>query len=374
VTDGREGVHTPAGSWSSVQQTYVPRAQLPVYERQVFRAPLLGETTEQGHTAGTTVYEDEAVRLWHRDNGILIASNKNKMHAISPKVLDGFLKAVDIAEADYKGLVIWSPDEPFSVGADLQAVLPAFMQGGAKAVEPIVKKFQDTAMRLKYALVPTVAAVSGMALGGGCEFLMHCAKRVANIESYIGLVEIGVGLIPAGGGLKEAALRAAKSLDGATGADPLMFLKGWFTQIAMATVAKSAIDAQKLGYIGANDTIVFNQYELLHVATSEALALSHAGYRPPLAPMIPVAGRSGIATIQSQLVNMRDGGFISAYDFELASKIATVLCGGEVEAGSLVSEQWLLDLERHYFCEALGNPKTQERIMGMLQTGKPVRN
>jgi 3-hydroxyacyl-CoA dehydrogenase len=187
-------------------------------------------------------------------------------------------------------------------------------------------------------------------------------------------VEIGVGLIPAGGGLKEAALRAAKSLDGLTGADPLTFLKGWFTQIAMATVAKSAIDAQKLGYIGANDTIVFNQYELLHVATSEALALSHAGYRPPLAPMIPVAGRSGIATIQSQLVNMRDGGFISAYDFELASKIATVLCGGEVEAGSLVSEQWLLDLERRYFCEALGNPKTQERIMGMLQTGKPVRN
>jgi len=235
-----------------------------------------------------------------------------------------------------------------------------------------VNTFQQTLMRVKYAQVPVVGAVQGLALGGGCELLMSCAKRVAHLESYIGLVEVGVGLVPAGGGLKELALRAASD---AKGNDLFQFLKNYFMNAAMATVSKSALEARQLGFLQSSDTIVFNTYDLLGVTLREAQALSAAGYRPPLkARAIPVAGRSAIATVQGQLVNMRDGGFISEHDFKIGSMIAQIVCGGEVEAGSTVNEQWLLDLERKAFCELVTNPKTQERIMGMLQTGKPVRN
>ena len=306
---------------------------------------------------------------------MLILSLKTKMHVIGPGVINGLAKAIAEAEKNFKGLVIWSADAAdggaFSAGADLQSMLPLFMSGGVKAIEPEVAKLQQAHQALKYANVPVVAAVSGLALGGGCEIMLHAAKRVASIESYIGLVEVGVGLIPAGGGLKEAAVRAAAD---AKGTDILQFLKNYFMNAATAAVSKSALEAQKMGYLAADDVIVFNPYELLHVAKVEARAMFDAGYRPPLKVQVPVIGRYGIATIMAQLVNMRDGGFISAHDFKLGTMIAEIVCGGDVEPGSIVNEQWLLDLERKAFMELLNNPKTQERIMGMMQTGKPVRN
>jgi 3-hydroxyacyl-CoA dehydrogenase len=194
---------------------------------------------------------------------------------------------------------------------------------------------------------------------------------VAALETYMGLVEVGVGLVPAGGGLKEAALRAAAD---AKGNDLLQFLKTYFTNAATAQVSKSALEAKKMGYLSANDTVVFNAHELLHVARVEARAMHDAGYRAPNRALVPVAGRYGMATIGAQLVNMRDGGFISAHDYKLGMMIAEIVSGGDIEPNSLVSEQWLLDLERKAFMELLGHPKTQERIMGMMQTGKPVRN
>jgi 3-hydroxyacyl-CoA dehydrogenase len=238
-------------------------------------------------------------------------------------------------------------------------------------MDPFVKLLQDTFMALKYANVPVVAAVAGLALGGGCELALHASRRVAALESYIGLVEVGVGLIPAGGGLKEAAARAAKE---AKGGDILQFLKAGFTNAAMANVSKSALEAQQMGYLSATDVIVPNAYELLHVAKVEARAMFDAGFRPPLQTLVPVTGRYGWGTIKAQLVNMRDGGFISAHDFKLGDMIAQIVSGGDVDQGSLVSEQWLLDMERKAFLELLNHPKTQERIMGMMQTGKPVRN
>jgi 3-hydroxyacyl-CoA dehydrogenase len=250
-------------------------------------------------------------------------------------------------------------------------MLPLFMSGGVKAIEPVVAQLQQAHQRLKYANVPVVAAVAGLALGGGCELLLHAARRVASIESYIGLVEVGVGLVPAGGGLKEAALRAAAD---AKGNDILQFLKHYFLSAATAAVSKSALEARKMGYLKHDDIIVFNPYELLHVAKVEARAMFDAGYRAPLATLVPVVGRYGVATIMAQLVNMRDGGMISAHDFKLGAMIAEIVSGGAIEEGSLVSEQWLLDLERKAFMELLNHPKTQERIMGMMQTGKPVRN
>ena len=375
VSDGRNGVHAPDGSYSPARKTNVPRSTLPVYQRQVFRAPVAGAAAADGGNAGTTVFEDDSVRIWHQGDEVLILSLKTKMHCIGPGVITGLAKALEQAETNYKGLVLWSADAAaggaFSVGADLQSMLPLFMSGGVKAIEPEVVKLQQANLAMKYASVPVVAAVSGLALGGGCELLMHAAKRVASIESYIGLVEVGVGLIPAGGGLKEAAVRAAAD---AKGNDLLQFLKNYFMSPATAAVSKSALEAKKMGYLAATDVIVFNPYELLHVAKVEARALFDAGYRPPLKALVPVAGRYGMATIMAQLVNMRDGGFISAHDYKLGAMIAEVICGGEVEAGSLVDEQWLLDLERKAFMELLNHPKTQERVMGMMQTGKPVRN
>ncbi|MBE0615679.1 MAG: 3-hydroxyacyl-CoA dehydrogenase/enoyl-CoA hydratase family protein [Burkholderiales bacterium] len=375
VLDGRSGVHAPEGSYSPSRKTNVPRSTLGVYQRQPFRSPVAGDGVPDGSKAGTTVFEDDSVRIWHQGDEVLILSLKTKMHAIGPGVITGLAKAIAEAEKNYKGLVLWNADAaaggPFSVGADLQAMLPLFMSGGVKAIEPAVAELQQAHLAMKYANVPVVAAVAGLALGGGCELLMHAAKRVASIESYIGLVEVGVGLIPAGGGLKEAAVRAAAD---AKGNDLLQFLKNYFMNAATANVSKSALEAKKMGYLGANDVIVFNAYELLHVAKVEARAMFDAGYRPPLRAQVPVAGRYGMATIMAQLVNMRDGGFISAHDYKLGAMIAEIVCGGEVEAGSLVNEQWLLDLERKAFMELLNHPKTQERIMGMMQTGKPVRN
>ena len=375
VTDGRSGVHAPEGSWSPARKTFGRRASLRVFQRLLFRARVGGAAAPVGSTAGTTVFEDDSVRVWHQGDEVLVLSLKTKMHSIGPGVIAGLAKALEEAEKNYKGLVLWSADAAaggaFSVGADLQAMLPLFMSGGVKAIEPAVAALQQAHQAMKYASVPVVAAVSGLALGGGCELLMHAAKRVASIESYIGLVEVGVGLIPAGGGLKEAAVRAAAD---AKGNDLLQFLKNYFMSPATAAVSKSALEAKKMGYLAASDVIVFNAYELLHVAKVETRALFDAGYRPPLRALVPVAGRYGMATIMAQLVNMRDGGFISAHDFKLGAMIAEIVCGGEVEAGSLVSEQWLLDLERKAFMELLEHPKTQERIMGMMQTGKPVRN
>ena len=375
VFDGRTGVHTAEGSWSPEKKAYVPRSNLKVYDRQAFRAPVVGEGAADGKTAGTTVFEDESVRIWHQNDDVLILSTKTKMHVIGPGVVAGLKMAIEEAEKNYKGLVLWNADAAeggaFSAGADLQAMLPAFMAGGAKAIGPEVSKLQNAFMELKYANVPVVAAVAGLALGGGCELALHAAKRVASIESYIGLVEVGVGLVPGGGGLKEAAVRAAND---AKGNDILQFLNKYFLNAATAVVSKSALEAQQMGYLKPTDTIVFNAYELLHVAKVEARAMFDAGYRAPVQKLIPVTGRYGTATIMMQLVNMRDGGFISAHDYKIGSMIAEVVSGGDVEQGSLVSEQWLLDLERKAFVELLGNPKTQERIMGMMQTGKPVRN
>jgi 3-hydroxyacyl-CoA dehydrogenase len=378
----RGGVHQPEGSWSPATKSFVGRSTHPIYNRQIFRAAISGDGVADGKTGGTTVFEDESIRLWTlNDRGVhdvLIASIKTKMNAIGPGVTAGLMKGVDLAEAEYKGLVVWSPGSltggPFSAGADLQAMLPVFMSGGAKAIGPEEKKLQDAMLRLRYAQVPTVAAVAGLALGGGCELAVYCAKRVAHLESYIGLVEVGVGLIPGAGGLAYGARRAAEEQANAPDANLFDFLKKYFMAAGTAQVAKSALEAQAMGYLLPSDPIIFNIHELLYSAVREAKAMSDAGYRAPRKSMFKVAGRSGMATIMAQLVNMRDGGFISGHDYHLGKTIAEVMCGGDVDAGAMVDEEWIMTLERKGFTSLLEHPKTQERIMGMMQNGKPVRN
>jgi len=368
------GVHTAQGSWNPSTGTFEPRRVLPAGVRQRFPERLLGEAGPDPRTAGRTLSEDRNLRVWTLDDELLIASLKTKMHVLSPEVCQGLLAAVELAERDYQGLVLWSADEPFSAGADLQALLPAFMQHGVAAVEAAELQMQQLMLRLRYALVPVVAAVRGLALGGGCELLLHCARRVAHLESYIGLVEVGVGLVPGAGGLTYIARRAAEHAARSTDPDLLPFLSAGFTAAAMARVSTSAHEARALGYLQDSDVIVPHQDELLQVALGEARALFQAGYRPPLQRLFAVAGRDARATILGQLVNMRDGGFISRHDFRIASQIAWVVCGGDVDAGTRVSESYLMALERRAFCALLVEPKTQERILALLDSGKPLRN
>ncbi len=372
--NGAGGVHTPQGSWSASAKKFIPKRQLPVYARQHFPEDVLGANAPSFTTAGTTLHEDDAIRLWTLDDDVLIASIKTKMHAISPDVAEGLALGIDMAEKSYKGLVIWSNDEMFSAGADLQAMLPAFMMSGVAAIDEVEAELQNVMLKMRYAAVPVVSAIRGLALGGGCEMAVYSAKRVAAMESYIGLVEVGVGLVPGAGGLAYIARRAAENAAKSTNKDMLPFLIEGFTAAAMATVGTSAIESRKIGYLLDSDVIVPNVNELLFVAINEARAMYDSGYRAPLKRSFQVVGRNGLATIKGQLVNMRDGGFISAHDFHIASLIAGVVCGGDVDNGTLVTEEYLMTLERKAFCSLLENAKTQERIMGMMSTGKPVRN
>ncbi|WP_299146713.1 3-hydroxyacyl-CoA dehydrogenase family protein, partial [uncultured Comamonas sp.] len=375
------GVHTAQGSWSPSAGKFIARRALPVYARQHFPEKLLGEDNlPDWRVAGTTISDGGGVRVWTLDQNcqdderVLIASIKSKMHAISPAVIEELSEALDLAEREYAGLVIWSGDAPFSVGADLQAAMPAFIAAGIDAIDGLQQELQGLMLRIRYAQVPVVSAIHGMALGGGCELAVHSARRVAHMESYIGLVEVGVGLVPGAGGLTYIARRAAECAEKSTGKDLLPFLTEGFTAAAMAKVGTSAIESRALGYLLDSDLIVPHKDELLFVAINEARAMSRGGWRAPMKRHFPVAGRNGIATIRGSLVNMRGGGFISDHDQHIATLIAEVVCGGDVDAGTLVNEEYLMRLERKAFCALIQHPKTQERILGMLNTGKPVRN
>jgi 3-hydroxyacyl-CoA dehydrogenase len=398
----RDGVHSARGSWSPARRSNMARSTLGVYARQLFPDRLAGEAADYGHT----IFESAAVRCWHTGDDIAILSFKTKMHTIGAEVLDGVLEAIDVAERGYAALVIWQTEPPFSAGADLKSkpaaggkpaparkaigrlkraaesallrtarafnVADKLMAGRLAEIERLVEKFQETTRQLKYSMVPTVAAVDGLALGGGCEFALHSDRVVATLESYIGLVEAGVGLLPAGGGCKEFVLRASRE---ARGGDVFPFIRRYFETVATAQVSRSAEHARELGYLRAGDSVVMNRFELLGVAKAAAQALAGTGYRPPLAPRdIAVAGRPALATVKAYLVNLLEGGHISTHDHLIGSRIAEVLCGGDVDAGSIVDERWLLDLERKHFMELIATQKTQERIEHMLKTGKPLRN
>ncbi|AMO38566.1 3-hydroxyacyl-CoA dehydrogenase/enoyl-CoA hydratase family protein [Thauera humireducens] len=370
----RDGVHAAAGSFSAAENALKPRAALPAYQRQLYPDRVLGEAPDD---RGETLWENAGVRLWRRadlDARIGIVSIVSKMHAIGDEVMDGLLEAIARAEVDLDGLVVWQP-APFAVGANLQQVGEACRAGQFDLLEKMVAKFQRASMSIKHAQVPVVAAVQGMALGGGCEFVMHAAHRVFALESYVGLVEAGVGLIPAGGGSKEFALQAHAMAQRAAGGDVFPYIQNAFQTIAMATVAKSALEAIQLGFGRAGDDVVFNANEILYAAIRRARAMAESAWRPALVnPAATVAGRNGIATCEMMLVNMAEGGFISAHDYRVAKAAAIALCGGEVETNSRVSEQWILDVERAQFVELLKTEKTQQRIAHMLETGKPLRN
>lgn len=356
------------GAYSAGKNKYIPRSQLAVYQRQFFPDKVLKETSHRM----TTLYENEGVHLWHLKEDVAVVNFKSKANTVGQAVLDGLQEAIDKAEKECQGLIIYQPDASnFSSGADLRGVAALIQANKMDALDTMISQFQRIALRLKYCAIPTVAALRGRALGGGCELMMHCDAVIASFEAYPGLVEAGVGLIPAGGGCKEMAMRAAAK---AQEADLVLFLQPYFQQIATAVVAGSAPEAKQRGYLREKDGWVMHHNEVLFAALAQIQAMQAVNYQPPLKTLFKVAGREGHARLQAGLVNWLEGGFISQHDYFLANQLAHVLCGGDVNEGELVDEAWLLHLEKQAFMTLAATSLSQARISHLLETGKPLRN
>ncbi len=306
-------------------------------------------------------------------DGVFCLEFHTKMNAIGGEILSMIHKGIRRTEEEGVGLVIANEGGAFSAGANLMMLAMAVAEGAFDEINLSVRTFQKAMMAIKYSKIPVVAAPHQLALGGGCETCLHADAMVPHAETYMGLVEIGVGLLPGGGGTKEMAIRAIRLAED-SGADVTPFIIKNFQNIAMAKVSMSAAELYAMGFLRQGDAITMNIEKRIHDAKLKAIALA-ANYRPgkPLTDL-KAPGRSVAASIKSQLWNMRMGGFISEYDEYLAGNIADVITGGDVPAGTTISEEYLLDLEREAFVRFCGQKKTLERVQHMLKKGKPLRN
>ena len=323
--------------------------------------------------AGRVVEKTANCSVVDLGDGVFGFEFHSKMNAISGDILAMTHKAVKRAEQEGVGLVIGNHGANFSVGANLMMLAVAIAEGAYDDINMTIRSFQKATMAVKYAKVPVVAAPFNMALGGGCEFCLHADAVNAYAETYMGLVEIGVGLLPAGGGTKEMCLRAVE-LAQQFNTDPQPFIFKYFEQIASAKVSMGAAELFNMGYLRRGDSITMDIDRLIADAKQKVLALA-VNYRPRLpAVNIPAPGRGIAASIKSQLWNMMMGKFITEYELEMGTLIAQIICGGDVTAGTLVTEDYLLQLEREGFLKLCGNKKTVERIQHMLKKGKALRN
>ena len=320
------------------------------------------------------VWENEEFVVEDLGDGILNAEFRSKMNSIGENVLLGLDKAIDIAEENFQGLVIGNQAANFSAGANLSMILMAAAEQEYDQINSTIKKFQDIVMRLRYCNIPTIASVQGMTLAGGCEVAMHCDKIVANAETYTGLVEVGVGIIPAGGGTKEMTLRASNKYN--KNDVELNILQEHFLTIGMAKVSTSAYEAHDLGIlIKGKDIIVMNNKSQIAIAKSHAKIMAETGYIPPLRERnIKVLGKQALGMFLVGTHSMKSANYISEFDKKIANKLAYVMSGGDLSESTMVSEQYLLELEREAFLSLCGERKTLERIQHMLTKGKPLRN
>ena len=319
------------------------------------------------------VWGNEGASVFDIGDDVLCLEFHTKMNSMGSEVIEGIETAISMAEKDYKGLVIGNEGPNFSAGANLAML---FMFAGDQEYDEInlmIAQFQNTMKRAKFSSIPVVSAPSGLALGGGCELSLHCDAIQAHAETYIGLVEVGVGLIPGGGGTKELTLRAADSF--AAGDPELNRLQEAFMNIATAKVATSAEEARGMGILRPDDGITLNRKRLLTDAKEKVLELHEAGYTQPVERKdIKVQGRAGLALFEAGINGMLFGNYISEHDAKIARKVGFVMCGGDLTSPQNVSEQYLLDLERQAFLELTAEPKTLERIHSILFKGKPLRN
>lgn len=339
-------------------------------------APVYGHIDLQAIKArGGLVRKNSGASLIDIGDGVACLEFHSKMNAIGEDIIAMTRAAVKTAEENFDALVIGNDGSNFSVGANIMLLLLEAQDGNWEDIDFSVRAFQKAMMALTYSRRPVVAAPFAVTVGGGCEVCLGAGHVVAAAETYIGLVEVGVGLIPAGGGCKEMLLRNLEGRPHIEGLDVFPYARAAFETIGLARVAGSAREAKEMKLLRRGDGIVMNRDRLLGSAKAMAVGLAAQGYRRPDRPSdFPVAGEGGIAAIRAQLYNMKEGGHISEYDAYLGGELARVLCGGEVPAGTLVSEQYMLDLEREVFLRLCGQRKTQDRMQHMLKTGKPLRN
>jgi 3-hydroxyacyl-CoA dehydrogenase len=308
-------------------------------------------------------------------DGVACLEFHSKMNSIGGDTVQMMNFAVDEVEKNFKGLVIGNQGGNFSAGANIMMVLLAAQDEEWDDLNLMVATLQKAIMRLRYSAKPVVTAPYGLTLGGGCEISMHGDRIRAAAETYMGQVEVGVGLIPAGGGTKEMTMRAMDAAEKAPGADPLAFLKGTFELLGMGKVATSAQEARSWGFLRPWDNISMNGDRLIADAKQDVLNLDAAGYIPPVErDDITVLGESADAAMRLALHMMKRGTFISEHDELIGRKLARVMSGGDLNHASKVSERYLLDLEREAFVSLCGERKTQDRLAAMLKTGKPLRN
>jgi 3-hydroxyacyl-CoA dehydrogenase len=335
--------------------------------------------------SGCLVAENPGASLLDVGDGIACIEFHTKMNALGGDIVSFFrqhLRADSAAVRDFRGFVITNDATNFSAGANLVQLLLAAQDEEWDEIDMYIRGFQEMTQAIKFCPRPVVVAPFGLTLGGGCEVSLHGAKRQAHLELYMGLVETGVGLIPAGGGCKEMTLRAiemaAAAAPAASRSDSVELhhtMRTVFENIALAKVSTSAFEAQSLRLLRPSDGVTMNRDRLLHDAKAESLALAESGYAPPLLRAdIPAPGDAMLATLKLAVYILQQGGYASDHDATVATHLATILCGGNITAGTPVSEQYLLDLEREHFLSLCGERKSQERIAHTLKTGKPLRN
>ena len=319
------------------------------------------------------VYQNAGSTVYDIGDGILNVEFHTKMNSISGEVIEGLNTAITKAEENFRGVVIGNESQQFSAGANLAMLFMYASDQEWDEVDLMIRHFQNTMMRMRFSDVPVVASPSGLALGGGCEMSLHCDAIQAHAETYIGLVEFGVGVIPGGGGTKEFVLRASDEYG--EGDPELNTLQKYFMNIATARVATSAKEARAMSILRPQDNITLNRSRLLADAKAKAINLAEAGYtKPTQRTDIKVHGRTAMAMFEAGIAGMLYGRYISAHDAKIARKLAYVMSGGDLTQTSLVSEQYLLDLEREAFLSLCAEPKTLERIHSILFKGKPLRN
>lgn len=319
------------------------------------------------------VKDSEAGTLYDIGDNILCLEMYTKTSSINPDLIDFFREAQDELEKNWDGLVVTGSGSNFCVGADLSVVVKIASEQKWELADQILAKNQNVFRRNKYSKKPVVMAVHGMVLGGGCEMMIQGSAIQAAGESYIGLVEVGVGLIPAGGGIREAVLKTYEKIKGTTAA-PVDMIRPYFQNIAMAKVATSAKEAVKLGYLKPTDGITLNSDYLLSDAKNRVLNMIAEGYQPPRPQSVPAFGQTNMALLKVGTRMMLQSGVISEHDWKIACGICDVMSGGYLTRDTLMPEEYLDDLEREVFLDLARQPKTQERIMHMLKTGKPLRN
>ncbi len=344
------------------------------YEKVEF-SPGIINLNLQKESPGKVLLTNEEASLIDLGDGVALVEFHSKMNSIGKGILDMVNQAVDAVEKNYDGLVIGNQGSNFSVGANLFLVAQLAQNKNWDGLEQAVRVFQNTSMRLKYAEKPVVVAPFGMTLGGGCEMQMHASRTQASAESYIGLVEVGVGLIPAAGGTKELTLRTLKSVENIQNINYDPFIQKVFETIGMVKVATSAVEAKKMNLLRGSDLISINPARLIGDAKQTILNLVAEGYRnPPVQERMLALGSKVLSRLLIGIDNMHEAGFITDYDRVVGEKLAFVIAGGNLTAPQEVNEQYFLDLEREAFLSLCGKQGTQERIMHMLKTGKPLRN